>query len=114
MARVKNTNNSAGLSGVADGFNFDIDIKDTPEEYSSEPARPVLYSEIKQEDPFFVPPKRKRGRPRVKEDKKIYQFSIGCTLQQKERYIEAAEREGKSLSYFINWAVQEYIRNHNL
>lgn len=52
------------------------------------------------------------GRPRAEE--KRLQISFSCTEANKERFKRGAAADGRKLSDFINQAITEYIKNHNI
>lgn len=54
------------------------------------------------------------GRGSVAETERKVQFSLTCTPSQKERFIEASQKDHRKLPDFICVAVEEYIRNHGL
>ena len=54
------------------------------------------------------------GRPRKGTAKKSVQKHITCTEEQAERYMKAAEKDGRLFPQFATMAIEEYIKNHNL
>lgn len=64
----------------------------------------------------YHPKKGSRGRalgaPRKMERRT--QISIGCTEREKTLYKKAADADGRKLSEFVNRAIMEYIKNHNI
>lgn len=114
--------------GVADGFVFDNEIEETP--IPERPKKEVPPKSTSTESPEVDPnrcyskyytPKPKKGaqggllgRGAVSEENRKVQFSLTCTPAQKQRFIEAAEKDHRKLPDFICIAVEEYIKNNNL
>lgn len=57
---------------------------------------------------------RKLGRKVVQKTERKIQFSVTCTAEQKERFIEAAQNDRRKLPEFVCLAIEEYIANHRL
>lgn len=118
--------------GVAEGLDFGSDIEDTIKETISETGidstkkASVRKTEIVEIDPnrsyspYYTPKPKKGskggilGRGAVEESNRKVQFSLTCTLEQKERFIEAAKKDRRKLPDFICVAIEEYIENHRL
>lgn len=118
--------------GVADGFDFSSDVTEAeeievkaspPAKKKKEPTIKPVSDDVKTEDdigqnPYYDyhPKKGARGgslgAPR-KETRRV-QISIGCTVEDKQLYQSAAEKDGRKLPDFVNTAIKEYIENHNL
>lgn len=70
--------------------------------------------------PYYKPrPKEgpcggKIGRGAVPDEKRIIQFTMSCTKNQKQRFMDAAEKENRRLPNFICNAVEDYIRRNGL
>ena len=130
----KKEEKTAGGFGVADGLDFGADIEEiiTPEEpkAKAEPKAKVKVKPAKTEvaeiDPNrcyskYYSPKPKKGskggtlgRGSVDEKERKVQFSLTCTPAQKERFIEASQKDHRKLPDFICVAIEEYIENHGL
>ncbi|RGW47722.1 hypothetical protein DWV67_15340 [Dorea formicigenerans] len=98
--------------GVADDITFDIeseniDTKPDTTHITSTNSPKSAYATDEKE-------KKKRGRNSVSKEKRKIQFSLTCTPAQKKQFVEAAEKEQRTLPNFICRAVEEYIKNHNL
>lgn len=113
------------LSGVADGIDFTSDIKDIEEatdenDDSVKETKKVKIDSNRSYSPYYTPKPKKGskggtlGRGAVEESNRKIQFSLTCTLTQKERFAEAAKKDKRKLPDFICMAVEEYIENHNL
>lgn len=121
-----------GGFGVADGLDFGNDIEETvvTEKLNTAPKRqpkpePTII-ETAEIDPnrcyskYYTPKPKKGskggilGRGSVDEKERKVQFSLTCTPAQKERFIEASQKEHRKLPEFICLAVEEYIQNHEL
>lgn len=118
--------------GVTEGLDFDSDVEDTVKETISEKVIDstkkvsVKKTEIVEIDPkrsyspYYTPKPKKGskggtlGRGAVEESNRKIQFSLTCTLAQKERFVEAAQKAKRKLPDFICVAIEEYIENHNL
>lgn len=131
--RKKEEKTTSGF-GVADGLDFGADIEETVsiEEPTAkaEPKKPTKTKPTKTEtaeiDPnrsyskYYTPKPKKGskggtlGRGSVDEKERKVQFSLTCTPAQKERFIEASQKEHRKLPDFICLAVEEYIENHGL
>lgn len=131
--RKKEEKTTSGF-GVADGLDFGADIEETVsiEEptVKTEPKKPTRTKPTKTEtaeiDPnrsyskYYTPKPKKGskggtlGRGAVDEKERKVQFSLTCTPAQKERFIEASQKEHRKLPDFICLAVEEYIENHGL
>lgn len=118
--------------GVADGLDFSVDIEESTENIPS-PAvlnhsQPEKKSSAVETDintnrnysPYYTPKPKKGarggtlGRGAVDPTERKVQFSMTCTPAQKERFLEAAQKEKRKLPDFICLAVEEYMENHNL
>lgn len=124
MARIKHP--STPPIGVADGLDFSMDIED---DISTEPRPPKkepgsssdpgsttgrTYSKYYKPNPKVGKKGGVIGHPPVDNDKRKIQFSVSCTPAEKEEYKAAALADGRKFPDFINNAIKEYIRNHQL
>ena len=129
--RVKN-DKPKNEFGVADGLDFGNEVDENVDEPVVE--TPTTVPEKKKKttvkkaeiDPdrnyskYYTPKPKKGtkggtlGRGSVAEKERKVQFSLTCTPAQKQRFIEASEKEYRKLPDFICLAVEEYIKNHNL
>lgn len=120
--------------GVADGLDFGADIEEAviPEEpkakapQKAQPKTKPAPTEKAEIDPnrcyskYYTPKPKKGskggtlGRGSVDEKERKVQFSLTCTPAQKQRFIEASQKEHRKLPDFICLAVEEYIQNHEL
>lgn len=127
--RVKNEKPTTEF-GVADGLDFGNEIDESEkvvEEIAKAPEKKKRATTPKAEiDPNrsyskYYTPKPKTGskggtlgRGSVAEKERKVQFSLTCTPAQKQRFIDASEKEHRKLPDFICLAVEEYIEKHNL
>lgn len=130
----KKEDKTAGGFGVADGLDFGADIEETvtieepttkAEPKPQQKTKPAK-TETAEIDPNrcyskYYSPKPKKGskggtlgRGSVDEKERKVQFSLTCTPAQKERFIEASQKDHRKLPDFICVAVEEYIENHGL
>lgn len=118
--------------GIADDIEFDIEHWPPAEENTSQPETvPTAQKQVmklKDADidpgrdytPYYKPrPKTgpcggKIGRGAVPIEKRIIQFTMSCTKEQKQRFMEAAEKENRRLPNFICNAVEDYIKRNGL
>lgn len=54
------------------------------------------------------------GRREVSAAERKIQFSVSCTEAQKASFSEAARKSGRTLAGFACFAIEEYMRTHNL
>lgn len=54
------------------------------------------------------------GRREVSAAERKIQFSVSCTESQKAAFSEAARKSGRTLAGFACFAIEEYMRTHNL
>ncbi len=121
---MRNKNKKEELTGVADGLDFTGDTEDVEEEAvnktSAGKTEKVEIDPNRSYSPYYKPKPKKGskggtlGRGAVEESNRKIQFSLTCTLTQKERFAEAAKKDRRKLPDFICMAVEEYIENHNL
>lgn len=136
----KKEDKTAGGFGVADGLDFGANFEESIEENElfealrqkeepqpkPQPKIKPAKTEIAEIDPNrcyskYYSPKPKKGskggtlgRGSVDEKERKVQFSLTCTPAQKERFIEASQKDHRKLPDFICVAVEEYIENHGL
>ena len=132
MARDKTPSHTNSF-GVADGFDFNPAEEDTTNVASpampsaspkasvaKKPSKPPVKAQTTDQgkNPYYQyhPKTGSRGKalgaPRKEAPRT--QISIGCTVEDKSLYIQAAAADGRKLPDFVNTAVKEYIRNHKL
>ena len=120
MARKKNIDVAAGIdfgsqeSEPIDEMPIPADEKIHSREQKNIPATGRSYSKYYTPKPKIGEKGGIIGRPPINEDDRKIQFSVTCTISEKERYHAAAKADGKKFPDFINAAIQEYIKNHNL
>ena len=103
--------------GVADGIGFDPEGEIDDDIVTEGPSGKTSnrnYSKDYSPHPKTGKHGGELGRPAVAASERKIQFSVSCTQIQKEKYKTAADAEGRKLPDFINHALEEYIRNHNL
>ncbi len=113
--------------GVADGFDFDAaeedpviekkEVKSQTRKSSKTPAANIPKQEQGKNPYYQYHPKtgargKALGAPR--KDSPRTQISIGVTEEDKQLYILAASADGRKLPDFVNTAIKEYIKAHNL
>ena len=54
------------------------------------------------------------GRGEVPAAERKIQFSVSCTESQKAAFSEAARKSGRTLAGFACFAIEEYMRTHDL
>ena len=54
------------------------------------------------------------GRREVPAAERKIQFSVSCTESQKAAFSEAARKSGRTLAGFACFAIEEYMRRHDL
>ena len=54
------------------------------------------------------------GRREVPAAERKIQFSVSCTESQKAAFSEAARKSGRTLAGFACFAIEEYMRTHDL
>ena len=134
--RVKNVTKTEEKNtsfGVTDGLDFGMEEEiraevveqpiEIPKPQKKAPAKKPTVAEVdpkRNYSPYYTPkPKLGSkggvlGRGAVSETERKVQFSLTCTPTQKERFMEAAQKDHRKLPDFICLAVEEYIENHNL
>lgn len=125
--RDKTNNSTKGKKsgGIADGFDFSLDIEEKEWSSSKQPKKKdsAKKSEVdpnRNYSPYYTPKPKKGtrggtlGRGAVDEENRKVQFSLTCTKEQKDRFNEAAKKDKRKLPDFICLAVEEYIENHGL
>lgn len=64
--------------------------------------------------PKIGPNGRYVGRREVPAAERKIQFSVSCTESQKAAFSEAARKSGRTLAGFACFAIEEYMRTHDL
>lgn len=128
----KKENNTASTSfGVTEGIDFTAS-SDTPDTQGFQEVkqdalgrtRPILTDTEIDPNRSYTPnykPRPKKGpnggvmgRGAIPDSERKIQFSISCTVSQKEAFIEAARKSKRSLPNFICFAAEEYMEEHGL
>jgi hypothetical protein len=124
MARIKHP--SSPQIGVADGLDFSMEVVEDDistgfrpfqkESGSSSPdsTNCRTYSKYYKPNPKVGKKGGVIGHPPVDDEQRKIQFSVSCTLAEKEKYKAAALADGRKFPDFINNAIKEYIKNHRL
>lgn len=79
-----------------------------------EPDPDRIYTPYYKPRPKEGPCGGKIGRGAVPDEKRIIQFTMSCTKNQKQRFMDAAEKENRRLPNFICNAVEYYIKKNGL
>lgn len=132
VKRETNTEEKNVSFGVTDGLDFGTGTEEITQQPDAtaksakkrkDPARKITEAEIdpnRNYSPYYTPKPKlgskggTLGRGAVDKSERKVQFSLSCTPAQKERFMEAAKKDDRSLPNFICKAVEEYIENHNL
>lgn len=128
MARnkEKETVKESRTFNVDEGLSFDFE--ETPEAENIKPAEPPkpkkaknTTEETERNYSVYYTPKPKTGKrggvighPPVTAEMRRKPVSFYCSDIDKQRYLEAAKKDGRKFPDFVNKALEEYIENHNL
>lgn len=134
--RIKNSAKEEKTFDVAGGLNFDTSFDDdSTTNEAVEPAEDIKAQKVStlkkapakvdentsgEYGRYYTPKPKlgskggKLGRRVLQESERKIQFSVTCTAEQKERFIEAAENDRRKLPEFVCLAIEEYIANHKL
>lgn len=121
----KKDNNTSASFGVTAGIDFTDtseveipDIQPTAEKKSVFVSVPVdpnrVYTPGYNPTPKVGPNGGYVGRREVSAAERKIQFSVSCTESQKAAFSEAARKSGRTLAGFACFAIEEYMRTHNL